>query len=162
MRLKRLVKRSAAGLGVVLVVAVAVVLIDGWSAFGKRAQGERRTRMEASPQWDGSAFENPQPLYNDWLAMLTLERDPNTVPSDPLPVVQTDPRLFATPPASGLRATWLGHSSLLIELDGHTVLTDPVWSERASPLDLGGAAALVRAAAGGEGSADAGRGGDLA
>jgi L-ascorbate metabolism protein UlaG (beta-lactamase superfamily) len=32
-----------------------------------------------------------------------------------------------------LRVTWLGHSTLLIELDGLRLLTDPMWSERASP-----------------------------
>jgi L-ascorbate metabolism protein UlaG (beta-lactamase superfamily) len=37
-------------------------------------------------------------------------------------------------PASGLRITWLGHSTVLIEIDGVRVLTDPVWSERASPF----------------------------
>jgi L-ascorbate metabolism protein UlaG (beta-lactamase superfamily) len=36
-------------------------------------------------------------------------------------------------PASGLRATWLGHSTVLIEIDGLRVLTDPVWCLRASP-----------------------------
>ena len=32
--------------------------------------------------------------------------------------------------------TWVGHSTLLIQLDGVTILTDPQWSERAvlSPL----------------------------
>jgi L-ascorbate metabolism protein UlaG (beta-lactamase superfamily) len=41
---------------------------------------------------------------------------------------------LATPPPSGLRVTWLGHSTTLVEIDGHRVLTDPVWGERASPL----------------------------
>src|SRR5688572_21488038 len=40
------------------------------------------------------------------------------------------------PPASGLRATWLGHSTVLIEIDGVRVLTDPVWGQRASPSQL--------------------------
>jgi L-ascorbate metabolism protein UlaG (beta-lactamase superfamily) len=39
---------------------------------------------------------------------------------------------------SGLRATWLGHSTVLIEIDGLRVLTDPVWGRRASPLRLAG------------------------
>ena len=34
-------------------------------------------------------------------------------------------------PASGLRATWLGHSTVLLEIDGYRVLTDPVWGPRA-------------------------------
>lgn len=43
-----------------------------------------------------------------------------------------DPSVYATPPATGLRITWIGHSSLLIEIDGKRLLTDPVWSNRAS------------------------------
>jgi L-ascorbate metabolism protein UlaG (beta-lactamase superfamily) len=39
-------------------------------------------------------------------------------------------------PGTGLRATWLGHSTVLIEIDGLRVLTDPVWGPRASPSRL--------------------------
>jgi L-ascorbate metabolism protein UlaG (beta-lactamase superfamily) len=41
-------------------------------------------------------------------------------------------------PSSGLRATWLGHSTVLLEIDGVRVLTDPVWGPRASPSQLVG------------------------
>jgi len=34
--------------------------------------------------------------------------------------------------------TWIGHSTLLIQLDGVNVLTDPQWSQRASPVSFGG------------------------
>jgi L-ascorbate metabolism protein UlaG (beta-lactamase superfamily) len=37
-----------------------------------------------------------------------------------------------------LRATWLGHSTVLLEIDGFRVLTDPVWGRRASPSTLVG------------------------
>jgi L-ascorbate metabolism protein UlaG (beta-lactamase superfamily) len=55
-------------------------------------------------------------------------------PAAPLPAVQSTRHRFDAPPVTGLRVTWLGHSSSLIELDGYRVLTDPIWSERASPL----------------------------
>ena len=59
------------------------------------------------------------------------------VPSVPLPA--QDPRpLWQQAPSSGLRATWLGHSSVWLEIDGATVLTDPVWGLRASPSQLAG------------------------
>jgi L-ascorbate metabolism protein UlaG (beta-lactamase superfamily) len=45
-----------------------------------------------------------------------------------------------------LRVTWLGHAALLVEIDGYRVLTDPVWSRRASPFGWNRAAALVHAA----------------
>ncbi len=57
------------------------------------------------------------------------------MPDSPLPSV--DPRqAWSRQPASGLRATWLGHSTVLLEIDGHRVLTDPVWGTRASPFRL--------------------------
>ncbi|HEY9449044.1 MAG TPA: MBL fold metallo-hydrolase, partial [Gemmatimonadaceae bacterium] len=37
-------------------------------------------------------------------------------------------------PRSVLGATWIGHSTVLIQLDGLNILTDPIWSERASPI----------------------------
>ncbi|MFY9513372.1 MAG: MBL fold metallo-hydrolase, partial [Rubrivivax sp.] len=50
-----------------------------------------------------------------------------------------DPReTWQRAPATGLRATWLGHSTLLLEIDGVRVLTDPVWGPRASPSRLVG------------------------
>ena len=34
--------------------------------------------------------------------------------------------------------TWIGHATLLIQLAGVNILTDPQWSERASPLSFAG------------------------
>ena len=59
------------------------------------------------------------------------------VPSAPLPTV--NPLDSWTRAAqSGLRATWLGHSTVLLEIDGWRVLTDPVWGPRASPTRFAG------------------------
>lgn len=48
---------------------------------------------------------------------------------------------FRTWPMSGLHVAWLGHATLLIRIDGFTILTDPVFSERAGinlgPITLG-------------------------
>jgi N-acyl-phosphatidylethanolamine-hydrolysing phospholipase D len=43
---------------------------------------------------------------------------------------------FHTPRATpdALTVTWVGHSTLLIQIGGLNVLTDPMWSERASPI----------------------------
>jgi L-ascorbate metabolism protein UlaG (beta-lactamase superfamily) len=38
--------------------------------------------------------------------------------------------------SSGLRVTWLGHSTTLVEIDGYRILTDPVWSDRISPVSF--------------------------
>ncbi len=58
-------------------------------------------------------------------------------PDAPLPLERPhDTWLRAT--ETGLRATWLGHSTVLLELDGRRVLTDPVFGLRASPSSFMG------------------------
>lgn len=106
------------------------------AAFGASPEGSRRARMERSPQWKDGRFENPQPLRNDlWLSLRdffgTVD---HRTPSGPVPTEAVDPARFDSPPSTGLRVTWLGHSTLLVELDGRRVLIDPVWGERAFPF----------------------------
>jgi L-ascorbate metabolism protein UlaG (beta-lactamase superfamily) len=60
------------------------------------------------------------------------------VPHAPLPL-ESPLAAWTTPVESGLRITWLGHSTMLLESDGVRVLTDPVFGERASPLSFAGA-----------------------
>jgi N-acyl-phosphatidylethanolamine-hydrolysing phospholipase D len=55
------------------------------------------------------------------------------------PLVPFDRRALERNP--GL--TWIGHASFLVRLDGATFLTDPVWSDRASPLSFAGPKRLV-------------------
>ena len=119
-----------------IVLLGAFMIADGWTAFGTSASGARRARMQSSPQWVGDGFDNPEPLYNDlgtgFTAWLTEAADHRT-PESPLPVVEPEPTLYDEAPESGLRVTWLGHSTMLVEIDGVRVLTDPVWGERTSP-----------------------------
>jgi L-ascorbate metabolism protein UlaG (beta-lactamase superfamily) len=51
---------------------------------------------------------------------------------------RTNPAIYSTEPASGLRMTWMGHSTSLMEMDGVRILIDPVWDERASPTTWSG------------------------
>jgi len=136
----RLVLRIVAALaGAFLLVAVGLIA-DAWVAFGKAPTGDRRARMEASPQWSDGVFANPEPMWNDMMGMFTSggRMSPVASPDGPVPTVPGDRGRFATPPASGLRITWLGHSTLVFEIDGVTVLTDPIFGGRASPFDWAG------------------------
>jgi L-ascorbate metabolism protein UlaG (beta-lactamase superfamily) len=104
--------------------------------FGGAPTGERLARMQRSPQWQDGRFVNPQPLQNHYGQMVTglLRASDHRTPDVPVPVVAGGADRFATSPPTGLRVTWFGHSATLLEIDGHRVLTDPIWSERASPL----------------------------
>jgi L-ascorbate metabolism protein UlaG (beta-lactamase superfamily) len=59
-------------------------------------------------------------------------------PKHPLGPFHTDSGVYATRPASGLRITWFGHSSSLVEIDGSRILIDPVWDKRAAPTQWAG------------------------
>ena len=134
--LRRIVRGVLRLAGAALLIAIALGLALGWTSFGRRATGARRARMAASPEWRKDHFVNPQPLINDSGKMLSgfFKASPHTSPAGPLPVVTDDADRFRAPPPTGLRVTWFGHSTTLVEIDGRRVLTDPVWSDRASPL----------------------------
>src|SRR5205085_8582749 len=53
------------------------------------------------------------------------------------PVVPNDGRALRAN-AGDPTVTWVGHATLLVQLDGVNVLTDPQWSPRASPVSFAG------------------------
>ncbi len=114
-------------------------------SFGKKPEGLRLERIQASSMWAGASFRNqhpvlaglrdssaPRPTLTEFLC-----NDGRRVPLGPLPSVNPL-QAWRQIPQSGLRATWLGHSTVLIEIDGLRVLTDPVWGPRASPSRIAG------------------------
>jgi L-ascorbate metabolism protein UlaG (beta-lactamase superfamily) len=112
------------------------------SAFGSKPSGLRLERMKSSPRYHDGVFRNTHnvgprlktPLKTMGKFLFGCER---RVPLAPLPL--SNPRdTWQKPVQSGLRATWLGHSTVLVEIDGFRVLTDPVWGERASPTRFAG------------------------
>jgi L-ascorbate metabolism protein UlaG (beta-lactamase superfamily) len=105
--------------------------------------GLRLERVLASPQHDGETFRNPSgkgagikgnplPVLGEYF----FGGNQRTPPS-PLPLLRPHDA-WLTPVDTGLRVTWLGHSTLLLEVGGYRVLTDPVFGLRASPLSFAG------------------------
>ena len=105
-------------------------------ALGRKATGARLERMKASPRWVDGAFRNIHPLLPGLRANVAMPLWEFFCPKEqrsplaPLPTVDPLP-IWKQPPETGLRATALGHSTLLLEVDRARVLTDPVWGERA-------------------------------
>jgi L-ascorbate metabolism protein UlaG (beta-lactamase superfamily) len=76
---------------------------------------------------DEAGFGKLLPILREY-----INNKAENTPKKTLGPFKTDTSVYTTPPASGLRVTWVGHSSLLIEIDGKRILTDPVWSNRVS------------------------------
>lgn len=104
----------------------------------------RRERMHASRQFHDGRFRNPSGLGPGLQGDSTfgVMREfffggRKRVPHIRIPV--DNPRAaWRTPIGRGLRATWLGHSTLYLEVDGARVLIDPVFGSRASPVSFAG------------------------
>ncbi|GAB2694279.1 MBL fold metallo-hydrolase [Mucilaginibacter koreensis] len=86
----------------------------------------------------GKKFVNPVPTFQPGpKQMIPILRDywyhsSENTPQKPLGLFRVPEGAFNKAPENGLRVTWMGHASVLIEIDGKRILTDPVWSKRAS------------------------------
>jgi len=128
-------------LSLAALLAMAVVLVLQLPVFGGAMEGERLARMQRSPAHAGGRFENTPPYRNE-LALLQNLRDyfggQQREPGFAIPVLPLAPQSLKLPPLAGMRAIWLGHATVLIEVDGVRILTDPVLSQRASPFQFMG------------------------
>jgi L-ascorbate metabolism protein UlaG (beta-lactamase superfamily) len=134
--MKKRWKKLLGALLALLVVGLLGLLALAWEGMGQAARGPRLARMQRSPQWHDGHFENPEVIENHLGNMLhgLFSVSPDASPHGAIATQTLDPKSLRTPPKTGLRITWLGHSTNLIELDGTRVLTDPSWSERSSPI----------------------------
>lgn len=124
---------------VVFLLALGVWQVFRLPAFGGSAQGERLTRMQQSPAYVQGRFENTPPYLQD-LALTEnfrlYSQGQVREPQFTIPVVALPPERLRNRPPPGLRTVWFGHASVLVEIDGVRILTDPILSERASPLQF--------------------------
>jgi L-ascorbate metabolism protein UlaG (beta-lactamase superfamily) len=128
--------------GLIIVAITGIIIGISCSTTGINKSGARYQAMINSPQWKEGSFRNPLKqqsssmgkMFSQWIGSETEYR----VPATPVPIQKRKKEDYNTPPASGLRVTWMGHSSLLIEIDGQKVLIDPMWSDRASPVSFAG------------------------
>ena len=113
------------------------------TALGAR-RGQIRPYAAGSPHFADDAFHNTEPSHvlapgeaASMIPALIRHRGAGK-PAGPIPLIHTAPPARA----AELAITWLGHATTLIEIDGHFVLTDPVWGERVSPSETIGPARL--------------------
>ena len=136
---------------------VGLVILSGYhvcSSWVYGAGGARMESIESSPQYREGKFRNASewelpPLWKS-VTMIPkfLFADNQRTPESPLPVRRVDLTEFGRSGRGRLNATWLGHSSLMINIDGVRLLSDPVLEKKVSifgptrfngevPLDIG-------------------------
>jgi L-ascorbate metabolism protein UlaG (beta-lactamase superfamily) len=114
-------------------------LLAGALGLGCCAFSAPRYQGPRTDHFDGERFRNPVPTethgFGDFLRWMR-ERERGSWDE----VVGARPG--AAPPYKvldgELRVTFVNHATLLVQLDGWNVLTDPIWSERASPVFFAG------------------------
>jgi len=104
--------------------------------MGGKAKGKRLERITASPNFKNNFFQNP--------VITTMDIPPGKVfkdffskgidrtPVKPIITLPINKGLYNQAVNDEVIITWLGHSTLLIKTGGITILTDPVFSDRAS------------------------------
>jgi len=131
-------------LGLIAVLAVVTVLVLQLATFGATPAGDRLTRIGRSANYRDGHFRYPietsmmAPGVSYWqLLMKYLRPVANREPTKPLPSIKTDlSRLEADSAGANPVLVWFGHSSYLIKVAGQTILVDPVFSDRPSPISV--------------------------
>ncbi len=93
---------------------------------------------------DRRLFTNPWPGAqppHGWRDILRWSRERGWIPRisrASTPRFERATPAFHEPraPHDTLSVTWIGHSTVLLQMGGLNILTDPIWSERASPFRL--------------------------
>lgn len=131
---RRLARYLLRGMLVVLAVPASGFLIGCCAFSGPRYTGPQ------SDHFDGEKFFTPgrADRHLDLGALLKWRRERHPGPwrewTD-APPGPPPPRRVGT---GELRVTFVNHATTLLQLDGLNVLTDPIWSERCSPVSFAG------------------------
>ncbi len=128
-------RRRILGWGLLVVLLLAGGLVGlGWRYSGPRWEGP------VSEHFDGRRFQNAEPTgHTDARTVLRwmATRDKGDFPAElPVPAEAVPERVEG----DTLRVTMVGHSTVLVQVAGLNLLTDPIWSERASPVQFAGPA----------------------
>ena len=111
--------------------------------FGGNISGERLKRVQENQQYKDGRFTNVEPQspfnYSEIGSFFTemLFYDEIRIPPSKIPVISVLDSSLKILKSLTLRAFWIGHASVYVEIDGIRILIDPVFSDYASPFNFG-------------------------
>ncbi|MCP4724826.1 MAG: MBL fold metallo-hydrolase [bacterium] len=131
---------------IVLVFAVSTyIFLKTAPQIGAKSEGVRFERILQSPNFSGGKFRNPvvtamNPSPAGMFKALIdfIFNSKGRIPESNLPGIKVSGDSFSELPEDDVRITWLGHSTILIEINGQTLITDPMFGERASMVPFAG------------------------
>jgi len=124
------------------------LLVTLVAVFASGCPGPGSSKPDAPPHHLERGFRNLNPSYarpdfwTRWRFVIPRLLRSNFSRQAAFSIVTNDGRPLRE--SSGMpTVTWVGHSTLLVQLDGVSFLTDPHWSERASPVSFVGPRRMV-------------------
>jgi L-ascorbate metabolism protein UlaG (beta-lactamase superfamily) len=134
---------SIAGI-IVLLLLVGVFFIYTSPQFGRKATAKELSSYTESKNFTKGKFENLGGVkmksfsfgeYVD-LTFKFFRKQPNAIPSGIVPVEKVDSLALANYSYEKPKIIWFGHSAVLIQIEGKTILLDPMFGDVPAPNDL--------------------------
>jgi L-ascorbate metabolism protein UlaG (beta-lactamase superfamily) len=122
----------------IVIALLSIVIIHACSSTVYNKEDLPMTKIKESPQYKDGKFRNyvdwEQPSFGEYLSTgweFLFGGDQRT-PDGLLPQKVVNLKHFMDPDTNQLNVTWLGHSSLMINIDGYKIMTDPVFEKSVS------------------------------
>ncbi len=141
----KLLKKTALVLAslILLILLTGFLFVSFSPQFGGTPTEERRKLYEKTGRYSDGKFHNEEPFnltidchsVKEMLKEM-LSPDPNVSPKKDVPVQKIGAATITNKSDSLTRVTWFGHSAFLLEIDGKTLLLDPIFSQYAAPHAL--------------------------
>ncbi|WP_224749824.1 MBL fold metallo-hydrolase [Polycladospora coralii] len=126
-------------LGCFFIVMFALFFMRSYEVFGGKAPKNKIEEYQTFAYFKEGRFQNaiPTTMDNDFSSTVSMIRDffkndPNRQPTKPLPVKKID--FSGIKENQPTQITWLGHSAVLLQIDGKAILFDPMLGESPSPF----------------------------
>lgn len=125
----------------VIFLLLSVFLFMQQAQFGKTPAGGRLALVKQSPNFRDGKFQNLShtPDLTEGVSYYAVTKEfffgknPRSKPIGTMPSKKTDLRGLAK---QEMVLVWFGHSSYFMQIDGKTILVDPVFSGSASPVSF--------------------------
>jgi N-acyl-phosphatidylethanolamine-hydrolysing phospholipase D len=115
------------------IISIAILVFFTHS----NAQSDNVTKAHHTPTgFKNNYAQEVNKSFGDFMRWQWASWGLDKTPSSPTPSVQADLALLKTFTAPTI--TWIGHATVLVQANSLNVLVDPIFSERASPVQLFG------------------------